>query len=358
MEKFHSWRSSIDKPPLPVYLGRRTFGSLNRGEFLGGWLVSLDVARKKAQIPRVAPLLGALLLSLSPACSLKRVAVNQVGNALAGSGAVFAGEEDPELARAAVPFGLKTIEGLLAESPEHKGLLLAACSGFTQYAYAFVQQDADLIEAQDLARATELRGRAKKLYLRARDYGLRGLEVESPGFRDQLQKDPEAALARIGKPQVPLLYYTAAAWAAAFALDVADSQLSVDQTRIEKMMGRALALDEGWDEGAIPEFLGTWEAGHAAAGGSLPKAQQHFERARQLAVAPRASIFVAMAEGLAVPAQNRKAFEAQLREALAVDVAKSPTRRLANLIAQRRAQWLLGRAEDLFVDEPESKEKE
>lgn len=331
---------------------------MNRGEFLGGWLVSLDVARKKAQIPRVAALLGALLLSLSPACSLKRVAVNQVGNALAGSGAVFAGEEDPELARAAVPFGLKTIEGLLAESPEHKGLLLAACSGFTQYAYAFVQQDADLIEAQDLARATELRGRAKKLYLRARDYGLRGLEVESPGFRDQLQKDPEAALARIGKPQVPLLYYTAAAWAAAFALDVADSQLSVDQTRIEKMMGRALALDEGWDEGAIPEFLGTWEAGHAAAGGSLPKAQQYFERARQLAVAPRASIFVAMAEGLAVPAQNRKAFEARLREALAVDVAKSPTRRLANLIAQRRAQWLLGRAEDLFVDEPESKEKE
>ncbi len=320
--------------------------------------MSLDVARKKAQIPRVAPLLGALLLSLSPACSLKRVAVNQVGDALAGSGSVFAGEEDPELARAAVPFGLKTIEGLLAESPEHKGLLLAACSGFTQYAYAFVQQDADLIEAQDLTRATELRGRAKKLYLRARDYGLRGLEVAQPGFRDQFQRDPEGALARMGKAQVPLLYYTAAAWAAAFALDVADSQLSVDQTRIEKMMGRALALDEGWDEGAIPEFLGTWEAGHFSAGGSLPKALQYFQRAQQFAVTPRASIFVAMAEGLAVPAQDRKTFETRLREALAVDTAKAPTRRLANLIAQRRAQWLLGRVDDLFVDEPETKEKE
>ena len=320
--------------------------------------MTLDVFQKMAWNRWALPVLGALLVGASTACSLKRVAVNRVGDALAGSGDVFASEEDPELARAAGPFGLKTLEGLLAEAPAHRGLLLAACSGFTQYAYAFVQQDGDLLEAQDLARATELRVRAKKLYLRARDYGLRGLDAEAPGFRARFQGDPEGALAHLNRAQVPLLYYTAAAWAGAFALDVTDSHLSVDQSRIEMMMNRALALDEGWNQGAIHEFLGVWEAGHASAGGSMAKAMGHFQRAQMLSGGLRASVFVSLAEGPAVAAQDRKAFEARLGEALAIDAAKTPECRLANLIAQRRARWLLARMDDLFLEEPTAKEKE
>src|SRR5512139_2468375 len=85
-------------------------------------------------------LLGAVCLALTlPGCSIKKMAINTVGDALAESGSSFASDDDPELVAAAVPFGLKTIESLIVQSPRHKGLLLAACSGFTQYAYAFVQ---------------------------------------------------------------------------------------------------------------------------------------------------------------------------------------------------------------------------
>src|SRR5512137_791915 len=117
------------------------------------------------------------LAMLSSGCSVKRVAVNKVGDALAGGGTTFASDDDPELVKAAVPFSLKLMESLLNESPRHEGLLLAAASGFTQYAYAFVQEDADEMEDKDLAAAEELRGRARRLYLRAHNYGLRGLDV-------------------------------------------------------------------------------------------------------------------------------------------------------------------------------------
>lgn len=93
------------------------------------------------------------LVMLGAGCSLKRLAVNRVGDALAGGGTTFAADDDPELVRAAVPFSLKLMESLLAESPRHQGLLLAACSGFTEYAYAFVQQDADELEDQDFTAA-------------------------------------------------------------------------------------------------------------------------------------------------------------------------------------------------------------
>ncbi|HEY2737938.1 MAG TPA: TRAP transporter TatT component family protein, partial [Thermoanaerobaculia bacterium] len=138
----------------------------------------------------------ALLLAFAlvlAGCSVKRLAVRSVANALAGGSDIYASDDDPELVRAALPFGLKTIEALLAQDPRNPKLLLAAASGFTQYSYAFVQQDADFVESSDLARATELRSRARRLYLRAAGYGWRGLEIDFPGLRARLQHDPGAA---------------------------------------------------------------------------------------------------------------------------------------------------------------------
>ena len=130
-------------------------------------------------------LVCALAVAL-PGCSIKKMAINSLGSALAEGTSTFATDDDPELVRDAVPFALKTIETLIVESPKHRGLLQAACSGFTQYGYAFVQHEADFVESQDLDRATAMRARARKLYLRALDYGLRGLEVDYPGLRDGL----------------------------------------------------------------------------------------------------------------------------------------------------------------------------
>ena len=300
-------------------------------------------------IPR-AVALSLVALSLS-GCSIKRMAINTLGNALSsGSSSTFARDDDPELVRDATPFALKTIEALLDQSPRHIGLLTAAASGFTQYGYGFVQQDADFTEAQDLARATQMRERAKKLYLRGAEYGLRGLDVELPGIRAQLATDADAALARATRKQVPLLYWTAAGYAAALAIDVNDADLATKQTLIEKMMRRALALDETYEMGSIHEFFIAWEAGHAAAGGSVANAREHFARAAQLADGRRAGPYVSLAEAVSISENNKKEFESLLKQALAVDLTKAPDQKLANVISQRRARWLLGRIDDLFVD--------
>src|SRR5262245_12620926 len=99
-------------------------------------------------------------LALAAGCSIKKFAINQLGDALSGSGATFASDDDPELIKAAAPFSLKLIESLLAENPKHEGLLLAACSGFTQFGYAFVKQEADEKEEAELAASDAARARA------------------------------------------------------------------------------------------------------------------------------------------------------------------------------------------------------
>jgi len=297
---------------------------------------------------RVASLVAASLLVSG--CSIRSMAVNKIGDALAETGSNFASDEDPELVGDAIPFGLKTMEGLLESAPKHEGLLLSASSGFVQYAYGWVQMEGDRVEAKDLARATELRERARKLYLRARDYGLRGLEADFPGMRDALARDPKAALARTKKEHVPLLYWTAMGWAGAMSLKVNDSDVSADQPIVEALARRALDLDSCWGLGSIHEFFISWESGRSSIGGSVDRARDHFERDLACAQGRRAFPYVTYAESVSVAKQDKAQFQELMDKALAIDVSQPDDQRLANLLAQKRARWQLGRLEELFIE--------
>src|SRR5215472_3452755 len=197
-----------------------------------------------------------LALVVSTGCSIKKFAISRMADSLASqSTSSFASDDDPELVGDALPFALKLMEGLLDQLPQHRGLLFATSSGFTQYSYVWVQQPADEIEQQDVERAKELRARARKLYLRARDYGLRGLDVKHPGFAEALRRDAKSAVRVTRKNDVPFLYWTATSWGAAISVSKDDPDLVADQPIVEALIDRSLALDPEFDHGAIHGFL-------------------------------------------------------------------------------------------------------
>ena len=270
-------------------------------------------------------------LAMLNACAVRGYVVDRVGDAIAQGGSAFSSDGDPELVREAAPFSLKLTESLLQERPRHPGLLLAAARGFTQYAYAFLQQDAEEAEDHDLARALRLQERARSLYRRARDYGLRGL-AESP-------------------EDVALLYWTGAAWAALIALSKHDPETLAGLPQVDWLMRLALERDEAFARGAIHTFMIGYEMARPGAGGDpAARARRHFERALQLSAGGDAAPFVALAEAVCVPRQRRAEFDALLHQALRVDLERHPEIRLANLLAQRRARWLQSRTERLFIE--------
>ncbi len=289
-----------------------------------------------------------LALLLLSSCSIKRYAIRQVNDAVAGVGTTFASDDDPELIRGAAPFSLKLVEALIEKSPRHEGLLLAAAQGFTQYSYAFVQEEADEAEDTDRVRAATLRAEAAKLYVRARNYGLRGLEVKHPDFTAHLKANPKEAVEELKKSDVPLMYWTTLSWAAALSASH-DLMMLPEIPRFEALADRVLALDETYDEGAIHGFLITYEMSRLR-----PKpdrfaiAKQHFERNLALAQGHQVAPYVTYAESVLVAQKDRAGFEAMLRQALKIDVNTWPEHRQLNLVMQRRARWLLSRADKLF----------
>jgi predicted anti-sigma-YlaC factor YlaD len=297
-------------------------------------------------------MLSTVLVLAAWGCSLKRIAIGSIASSLAESGDTFASDSDPELIRAAVPFSLKLVESLLAEVPEHRGLLLTACSSFTQYAYAFVDRDAELVKVADYARYVQLQDRARLLYVRARDYCLRGLELRERGLRERLAGDPGAALARLRTEDVPLLYWTAASWGKAVALSLDRPALAGDYPIVRAIAARALALDESYGNGALHEMMISVETVPEAMGGSPERARQHFERAVSLSKGLSASAYISYATGVLVPQQKRTEFVDLLNRALAIDVHAAPALRLANVLAQEQARFLLDHLDELFLSDP------
>ncbi|NJD62845.1 MAG: hypothetical protein FIA93_09015 [Deltaproteobacteria bacterium] len=300
---------------------------------------------------RTPGIIAALLLAVWAAgCSPRTYVLRQVADGVSTGGEGFATDDDPELVRDSVPFALKAMESLLSGQPEHRGLLTSLARGFTQYAAAFVWQDA--VEASDPEASLAGRDRARRLYLRARDYGMRGLSVGRPGFREAFAAEPAKALAALQAEDVPLLFWTGVSWSLAISTAQDDPGMLADLPRGEALLRRALALREDFDGGAIHEVFIAFEGGRPEAmGGSASRARSHFARAMELSRGRKVSPLVTLAETVAVRAQDRKEFLELLGRALAFDArGEAPEYRLANLVAQRKARWLKGRVDELFLE--------
>lgn len=278
------------------------------------------------------------------------MAANQVGNALAGSGTSFASDNDPELVREAIPFTLKLVESVLAETPEHKRLRTAAAAYFTQYAYGFIQLEADYIEAENYEAAEAMRLRARKLFLRGRDHGLKRLALAVPHFQERLTKAPSETAAEIDRDLTETLYWTAAAWGSAITLGKDDPYLIAEIPQMEALIDRALVLDPDWNKGAIHGFLIAYEMSRQL-DGQDPETQSraHFKKALIASEGKQLSPYVSLAEAVCVQIQDAREFESLLNQALAIKIDEYPEFQLVNLLMKKRAEWLLSQMDELFL---------
>jgi hypothetical protein len=277
------------------------------------------------------------------ACSPKQLVIGELADALAGQGQAV--EDDLDLAREASAFYLKLSESVLREQPEHTALAESVAGGFTQYAYAFVAFEADRVEERDVKEAERLRQRAARLYRRAQRHAMKALENAHPGLRAALAGPPEA-MPQLAREEVGLAYWAAAAWGGWISLGKDNPDLVADLPLANRLAHLAWQTDADWGQGSLTGLLATFEA--ARSGGSRTQALAWFDQAIEQSAGRSAGPLVAKAEGHALPAGDRAAFDTLLNDALALpETADSPFA-LQNQVMRRRAAWLLEKSGDLF----------
>lgn len=286
---------------------------------------------------------GVVLVALVVSgCSPRHLIVNSLASELAGQSQ--GAENDPELARDAAPFYFKLSEAVLAQTPGHVALAEGLAARMTEYSYAFVALEADRLEAQDSAAAHRLRQRAAGLFQRAQGHAMAALTQRHPDLLKTLA-NPQAPL-RLAPDEVGLAYWAAAAWGSWIAQSKDNPDVVADLPLVVRLAALADASAPGWNDGALVGLRATLEA--ARPGGDAALAARWFDEALRLAQGRSAAAYVAKAEGVALPAGDRAAFEQLLQQALAVKDATGSPLTLQNQIMRRRAAWLLEQSPDLF----------
>lgn len=298
----------------------------------------------------------AVVILLISSCSINKLVVDVLTDTLTGGeeeSSVFTKDDDPQLVGDALPFILKLYEALLEENPQNIKLLLTTGSGFIMYANTFVHSEAEMLPPEEYERKEALTKRAKKLYLRGRDYLLKALEIKYPGFKRSLSENNfDQALNPVKKEDVPLLYWCAAGWFGAIAIDVFDLRLTIDLKKAEVIMERAYQLDPDFNNGAIHEFyIMYYSSLPEGMGGDKEKARYHFGKAVELTEGMSASPYIALATTLCIKNQDVEEFKELLNRALEIDPDANPENRLINIINQRKARWYLKHIEDFFLIE-------
>ena len=313
--------------------------------------------RKTKNNPFLPGVILVFMLPLLGSCSLNKLVINKVSDALTGGGAgtVFTGDNDVRLVGDALPFAIKMYEALLDQNPNHEGLILMTGSLFIMYANAFVQGPAEMLPLSQYEEKRSELARARNLYLRGAGILERGINNKYPeilsGWGTEENPAFAKALSTMKKNDVPLFYWYAAGTLSAFALNVFDISLGLRVPNIIAIMERAYELDENFNTSALDElFLIIYGALPEGLGGDKEKAVIHYERALEKSGGQSAGPYVSYAQTIAVQNQDYESFKSNLEKALSIDPSKDSSNTLVNVIGQQKARYLLDKAPELFAD--------
>lgn len=293
----------------------------------------------------------AATLALGTACSslITNMAVNTLSGVLAEGEAVFRSDDDLGLVEAALANNLKLIETLLETSPENREILLSGAKGFLLYAYGFIEPDLFELDFTQFEEKQAVRRRAARIYRRATDYGMRGLEVNHPGIGERLRRDPDAAVMELEVEDAALALWTGTALGARIGMETDNPEATADLSVMGALLHRSRELDDSVDGGVVYDYLSIYET--ARIGGSLDEAREYYEHALVLGPERHPVLWSTWAETGSIANGDRQEFVTLLQQTLDFDIDSQPDGRLLNRVAKERAAWLLENVEDYFLED-------
>ena len=244
--------------------------------------------------------------------------------------------DDVELITTATPTFLLMLEGLLEGDANNQDLLTNAAKGYTSYGF--------LIETED-------RQRARRLYYRAKTYGLRALsQKKNLAARLQAPYDEFRHIVDELDPRmVDIVFWAASSWGAWISVNTESMQALADLPKVILLMEWVIQQDETLNFGSPHIFLGLY---HAALppmlGGKPDKALYHFDRALEISQHQALIVYVQKAQFYARQIFDRELYVSLLQTALNKPVDINPELTLQNVAAQKLARKLLAQTEDFF----------
>lgn len=244
-------------------------------------------------------------------------------------------QDDPDTVAAGTPAYLILVDGMIQQSPEDEALLAAGARLNSTYAVAFAGDGE----------------RSKRLSLKAKNYAERALcaaDGELCALGRLSFDDFDRRMAELDEDHLPIAYAYASALGAWIQANRDDWAVLAELPKLEALLRRLVALNEGYDYGGAHLMLGVIATRlPESLGGKPEEGRGHFERAIALSGGKNLMAKVRFAASYARLVFDRELHDALLNEVLRADPSV-PDLTLVNTLAQQEARRLLADADSYF----------
>ena len=297
-------------------------------------------------------LLAATLSLMVTSCSLKKMAVSEVAGIVEDGVQAYEWDDELELVERSLPANIKLLEAMLVSDPSNTRLMVLLSRLYGSYAYGFSDARYESYRPQGPSDHTkdELLARINTYYQRGIHFATQAIKFVKPVCEEELKSAETVATCfdRLSKDDVGAMFWLGFNMAAYINRNLGSLKALSQAYVIEKAMNRVVKLDEHYFHGGAHLLLIAFYGGRPKmAGGDFEKAEEHYQKLKQIAGDGYLLGDVMYARYLLVQKQDKAGFHTLLTKVVAArdDAADS---RLYSQIARIRARTYLSQEEDLF----------
>ena len=226
-------------------------------------------------------------------------------------------------------------------------LYLDATKLRTQFTYAFMVEKADRIIESDYESGKDLYLKAVESFELAISHGKTSLQLRHPQLQNMMDWITEDVT--FTENDVPYLYWLGAAYGGAIGSSRGKAKWVIQLPIVGYLLEKALVIYPAWNFGAIHSALISYSMARTdLLGNNVENAKIHYRQAMLFSSNQDAGAKVSFAENVLVSIQEKDKFVTLLNEVLAMDLEKNKELSLGNMIARKRALWLLSKTDELF----------
>ena len=218
-----------------------------------------------------------------------------------------------------------------------------------EYGFGIIMEHADRLIDVDYSSALDKYKKANIIFKDARDSGISILNDRYSNFNECIIRGVEL---QFTNNDIIDLYWLAAAYGGAISSSRGDPFELIHLPKVGRILRKCIELDPEWNNGAVYSAMMSFTSTRTDISEDLLRdsVDFYFNKAILYSDSLDAGPFLAYAESIHKTYQERKEFEDKLNYVINMKTKSRSRYELPNLIAKNRAEWLLSKTDDYFLE--------
>ncbi|MDC0479928.1 TRAP transporter TatT component family protein [Candidatus Marinimicrobia bacterium] len=241
---------------------------------------------------------------------------------------------------------INSLEKIDSPTLEEKRLIMKTK---VEFAYGVLMEENDRLIEKDYSKGIEGYKNAHSIFKESKKLGSEILRDSYPNFDAWLLG---TSTIEFSSSNVSDLYWLAASMGGAIKSSRGNPFEIVNLPKVAQLLENAILLEPTWGKGALYSAMMSYTSSRSDLSEKALKesVNMYFEKALILSDSLNASLFVTYAESIHKPFQEKSDYVKKLNYVLEMETGKDSEFELSNIIAQKRAKWLLSKTNENFLE--------